>query len=1394
MSKHTGRVGIGLMGWSSHAKKSTRSRARRMAFESLEDRRLLTSAPTSIVFQPQSGQGTATLTSANNSSTSKELQFLVSGVTAGDTVRIYADSGTTAIGAGTVATGATTITVTTSGTATLSNGSHTFTAKQIDTSSNVSAASPGTTVQVFADLGLTSATAVSATVGQAFTYAVTTNAPTSVDTVTVTAGTTLPAGMTFDPTTNTFSWTPVASQVGATQTFSVTLSDTAGNNPTISIFAAVAATSGVSALAPPSNIAIGSPVLVPLNSANSGTPNFSVTTSDSHLTATLLPQTNPVLKIVTDQGEMDFQLLNNYTPNTVAHLRSLISSNTYATSATFYRIIQNFMDQAGIQSSTVASNTIPVELNSDLRFTSSGLLALANNGVDGNSTEFFITNPNDMSDGFLDFRYTVFGKLISGDNVRQAIAATPVTTNPSSGETSQPLTAPKILSMSIATAPGDAVVMLKALSGATGSYTVTVSDGLGGSTNFSVTVGTNSFDTPNPWVQPINGTDRINTPANTAYTFTPQGAAATAAGGVTPQVSVKMLLPVPSISSAYVDSSYVPVNGSFEIKVGSVTTGSIRFDSSNLAGTAANIQDALVAAGFSGTTVTAASTTGNAPTAFSFNVTFTSSASAITYVASTTAALPITFANSATAAATSQTLTFTSSSPVADTTNPDVTLTQNGASYTVTPASGYYGVQFLEVMGFTPISGTFQLQVGSGTGAITTAAITFDSTDLTTTAANMQSALRAAGFSGATVTVASTTIAPSFRFNVTFGNSQAAISYVAASTALPVAVANSVSASATYQQLTFTATGTSWDSTSGVNPAYRALVPIFVAPPAPQIASISVNGQAVSGSTFANNATTATAFSFHITGAIAGAKVSVYADGSTTPIATGTVAANSTSIVLTTDGTTKIAGGNRQFTVAQSIATAESTLYVDWTMGTGGLSPSTQFPIAASSAVSAASAATTLTIGLVVLAPPVSSVQVGVPYTYVVKTNAPSSDPVTVTPGTLPAGMQFDNATTFTWTPTSAQLNSSFPFSAQVSDSLGNAVTIGPVNISVIIGLAPTQIPVNTSKGGDVTVVLNGSKVLIYDNIARTVLGNAIFASTDSIEIVCPAGQANSVLVLVPSSASAPMPKQVFIQGTSGSTQNSVIVYGSTGANNYAVTSGRVSNNGLVTAFSAVQKLTLAGHNGDDYYRLDLSSVPTWIVDSGGCNTVDFSHDTAGVTVNLGLDRGQGQTIAPWNTTLMIYGVMNKLIGSQYSDVLTGGRAAVTLIRSGLGNDTIVGGSGDNVLKGGGGNDTIVGGLGKNLMIAGAGTCTMYAKGWENMVFGGSTNFDSNDQALIGLLNQGSYAMLGYTHRRALASSANNPALLSSMLSFQDSGAVDTVFGSSLHNWFVLGKYGVVRN
>ena len=83
-------------------------------------------APTSIAFQPQTGQGTTALTTANNSSASNKLQFLVSGITVGNVLTLYADG--VAIGSTTATT--TSQVVTTNGSFTLLDGMHTFTATQ----------------------------------------------------------------------------------------------------------------------------------------------------------------------------------------------------------------------------------------------------------------------------------------------------------------------------------------------------------------------------------------------------------------------------------------------------------------------------------------------------------------------------------------------------------------------------------------------------------------------------------------------------------------------------------------------------------------------------------------------------------------------------------------------------------------------------------------------------------------------------------------------------------------------------------------------------------------------------------------------------------------------------------------------------------------------------------------------------------------------------------------------------------------------------------------------------------------------------------------------------------------------------------------------------------------
>jgi cyclophilin family peptidyl-prolyl cis-trans isomerase len=65
-----------------------------------------------------------------------------------------------------------------------------------------------------------------------------------------------------------------------------------------------------------------------------------------------------------------------------------------------------------------------------------GTLAMANSGANTNGSQFFIMT-GDYSNGKLPKNYTIFGKVISGMEVVQKIAETPVIDN-GQGEVSKP--------------------------------------------------------------------------------------------------------------------------------------------------------------------------------------------------------------------------------------------------------------------------------------------------------------------------------------------------------------------------------------------------------------------------------------------------------------------------------------------------------------------------------------------------------------------------------------------------------------------------------------------------------------------------------------------------------------------------------------------------------------------------------------------------------------------------------------------------------------------------------------------------------------------------------------------------------------------------------------------
>ncbi|MDA4123094.1 MAG: peptidylprolyl isomerase [Thaumarchaeota archaeon] len=168
-------------------------------------------------------------------------------------------------------------------------------------------------------------------------------------------------------------------------------------------------------------------------------------------TTTTGPGVGPYAVFITTQGTFVVQLYPKDAPVTVANFEKLVNQSFY-TDLVWHRIVAGFVIQSGDPTSrngggtestwgeTGSGTTIPFE-NTGLP-EGQGYIAMANTAAGGNgaSSQFFINLVNNTSG--LGNGYAVFGQVISGFSVVQAIGALPVNANcQSSGDTScQPLT------------------------------------------------------------------------------------------------------------------------------------------------------------------------------------------------------------------------------------------------------------------------------------------------------------------------------------------------------------------------------------------------------------------------------------------------------------------------------------------------------------------------------------------------------------------------------------------------------------------------------------------------------------------------------------------------------------------------------------------------------------------------------------------------------------------------------------------------------------------------------------------------------------------------------------------------------------------------------------------
>ncbi|MCY2987765.1 MAG: tandem-95 repeat protein [Planctomycetota bacterium] len=183
-------------------------------------------APSGVDLLATADSGNASddnLTNRNNASASVILQFQVSGVTDGATVRVYSDG--VLIGAGTAASGAALIT--TDGVTAISDGTHGITATQT-LSSGTSAASAAWAVTIDATppAAFTNTAPDFAQVLQAYAFDANSadEGQAGMSYVLLDA----PAGMTIEASSGVINWTPNAEQTGL-HAFTIELTDAAGN-------------------------------------------------------------------------------------------------------------------------------------------------------------------------------------------------------------------------------------------------------------------------------------------------------------------------------------------------------------------------------------------------------------------------------------------------------------------------------------------------------------------------------------------------------------------------------------------------------------------------------------------------------------------------------------------------------------------------------------------------------------------------------------------------------------------------------------------------------------------------------------------------------------------------------------------------------------------------------------------------------------------------------------------------------------------------------------------------------------------------------------------------------------------------------------------------------------
>ena len=137
-------------------------------------------------------------------------------------------------------------------------------------------------------------------------------------------------------------------------------------------------------------------------------------------------------RFTTSKGQILVQLTHDKTPGTVGNFVALAEGNLensakpqgtpYYAGLKFHRVIADFMIQGGCPLGTGTGDPgykFDDEFVSELKHDVPGVLSMANSGPGTNGSQFFITH---TATPWLDGKHTVFGKVVEGQDIVDAIA------------------------------------------------------------------------------------------------------------------------------------------------------------------------------------------------------------------------------------------------------------------------------------------------------------------------------------------------------------------------------------------------------------------------------------------------------------------------------------------------------------------------------------------------------------------------------------------------------------------------------------------------------------------------------------------------------------------------------------------------------------------------------------------------------------------------------------------------------------------------------------------------------------------------------------------------------------------------------------------------------------